>query len=77
MYSAKSYYEITLMHLLNILSYLLNNVYFYLLAIANYREITQKKQRPSSNPVNIKTAIFRRNEKTTNRSKISWYYNVK
>ena len=69
MYSAISYYEITLIHFFTILSYLLirlkYNVHFFLIAQANVHKITQKKQRPGPNPddIGIKTAIFCRSEK--------------
>ena len=66
MYSVKSYYEITLMHLLNIVIFARSvkiQREFFLIAIANDREITLKKQRPGPNPHDIKTAIFYRNEK--------------
>ena len=68
MYSVKSYYEIALMHLLNIIilarSVKIQRIFFvFLIAIANDREITKKKQKPDPNPNDIKTAIFYRNEK--------------
>ena len=67
--SVRSYYKITLMHLLNIIlfahSVKIQRSYifvFFLIAIANDREITQKK-RPVSNPVDIKMVVFCRKEK--------------
>ena len=61
MYSVKFYYKITLMHLLTIVifahSVKIQRTFF--IAIPS----TQKKQRPGSNPDDIKTAVFCRNEK--------------
>ena len=64
MYSVKSYYEITLMHLLTILSYLLiplkYNVqycFLFLAIVANDHQISQKKDH------RFETTIFCRNEK--------------
>ena len=61
MYSVKSYNEITLMPILNIVifshSVKIQRTLF-LIAIANDRKIIQKKQRPDPNPDDIKTAIF-------------------
>ena len=37
--------------------------FFFLIAIANDRGITQKKQRPGPNPDDTKTAVFCRSEK--------------
>ena len=55
MYSVKSYYEITLMHLLTILSYLLiplkYNVqycFLFLAIVANDHQISQKKDHTGS-----------------------------
>ena len=45
--------------------------------MANNREITQKNQRPGTNPGDIKTAVVLSKRKSTNRPKITLYYNVK
>ena len=62
------YYEITLMHLLTIFSYLLISWKYtvnFFIAIANDHEITKKKKKqiPGPNPDDIKTPIFCRNKK--------------
>ena len=36
----------------------IQRVFVFFKAMANDREITQKKQRPGPNPDNIKTAVF-------------------
>ena len=61
----KSYYEITLMHLLPTVTFAhcVQKQCAYFIAIANDREITQKKQKPGPNTDDIDTAIVCRNEK--------------
>ena len=60
MCSVKSCYGITLMQLLTIIifSHFVKIQLNFFIAIANDREITQKKQRPDPNPNDIKTAVF-------------------
>ena len=61
MYSVKSDYEITLMHLLTVAifahSIKIQRTLFFI-AIANDRGITQKKQSPGPSPGDIKTTVF-------------------
>ena len=78
MYFVKSY-KITLMHLLTVVIFahsVKTKRTFFFIAIANDTESTQKKQRPSPNPNNIKTDISLSKRKSTNRPKITFYYNL-
>ena len=66
MYSLKYCYEITLMHLLNIVifAYFVKiQLAFFFIAIANDSWNHSEKQSPGPNPDNIKTAAFCQNEK--------------
>ena len=78
MYSAKSYYEITLFHLLTFVKFIYSvqiqrTFLRFCTAMANDREITQKNRRPGLKPDDIKTAGFLSKRKTTNRPKITLY----
>ena len=64
MYSPKSCYEITLIHLLT-------SLWLFFIAMANDLEIAKKKQRTGPNPDGIKTAVFSLKRKSTNRPKIT------
>ena len=80
MYSVKLSYEITLMHLLTIVIFddsVKIQRTFFLIAIANDREITQKKQRPQVQTLMISKWLFFVKTKSGNRPKITLYYNVK
>ena len=80
MYSVKLSYEITLMHLLTIVIFddsVKIQRTFFLIAIANDREITQKKQRPQVQTLMISKWLFFVKTISGNRPKITLYYNVK